>query len=194
RPAPHEAALRLRRSGPSARARRRAKTGRAPGRKDGAFGEPRGGRVFILLVREPTTRVRVVSIRGRRSRLRVHRAASSLARRFRPASRTARIRMTSSQPLRWVPATLAACALLVSPATGQTIRSPYRYLAHRQAGGLLAGYIAADRGQVELGPGSGPVLGGRYTIRLSGPFAAEAEAAFFPTSRYVLRVVPDTVA
>src|SRR5690606_29299151 len=99
--------------------------------------------------------------------------------------------MAFRQALRWTLATVVACALLPAPAAGQTIRSPYRHLEETQAGGLFAGYVAADRGSLELGPGSGPIFGGRYGIRISGPFTAEGEVAFLPTSRYVVDLVTD---
>lgn len=104
--------------------------------------------------------------------------------------------MTSRQSFRWIPAVLAACALASSPAPGasQQIRSPYRYLEQRQAGGLFAGYLGTDRGRFEFGPGPGPVLGGRYGIRLSGPFTIEGEAAYVPTSRFVIGLDQDTIA
>ncbi len=99
--------------------------------------------------------------------------------------------MASRQALRWTLVTIAAFALLATPAVGQTIRSPYRHLERTQSGGLFAGYVATDRGSLELGPGSGPIFGGRYGIRLSGPFAVEGEVAFLPTSRYVVDLEND---
>lgn len=99
--------------------------------------------------------------------------------------------MASWQAFRWTPAAIAACLLLAAPAAGQTIRSPYRYLEETQTGSLFAGYIAADRGSLELGPGSGPAFGARYSIRIGGPFNVEGEAAFMPTSRHVVGLEED---
>lgn len=99
--------------------------------------------------------------------------------------------MTSKQRLRRMLATVSAVALLATPAAGQTIRSPYRHLEHSQAGGLFLGYVVTDRGSLELGPGSAPVFGARYGIRLSGPFTVEGEAAFVPTSRRVVDLETD---
>src|SRR5690606_2531270 len=104
---------------------------------------------------------------------------------------TIRDRMTSKQRLRRMLATVSAVALLATPAAGQTIRSPYRHLEHSQAGGLFVGYVVTDRGSLELGPGSAPVFGARYGIRLSGPFTVEGEAAFVPTSRRVVDLETD---
>ncbi|HEY8470706.1 MAG TPA: hypothetical protein VIL18_13730 [Longimicrobiales bacterium] len=104
--------------------------------------------------------------------------------------------MTSRQSSRWIAAVLAACALASAPApgAGQQIRSPYRFLEQTQAGGLFVGYLGTDRGRFDLGPGPGPLLGGRYGIRLSGPFTIEGEAAFLPTSRFVIGLDQDTIA
>jgi hypothetical protein len=104
--------------------------------------------------------------------------------------------MTSRQSSRWLAAVLAACALVATPApgAGQQIRSPYRFLEKTQAGGLFVGYLGADRGQFDLGPGSSPLFGARYGIRLSGPFTIEGEASFLPTSRFVIGLDQDTVA
>jgi len=99
--------------------------------------------------------------------------------------------MASRQVLQWALATVAAVALFATPALGQQIRSPYRHLERTQAGGLLAGYVATDRGSLELGPGSGPIFGGRYGIRLTGPFTVEGEVGFMPTSRNVVDLVSD---
>lgn len=71
-------------------------------------------------------------------------------------------------------------------AVAQRIETPYRFFEETQAGGLTVGYISTDKGSIGLGPNSGPVFGGRYHIRLSGPFFIEAEALYFPTTRAVL--------
>lgn len=77
--------------------------------------------------------------------------------------------------------------LLVSAgtATAQTITSPYRYVDERQSVSVYGGYLITDQGDLELGPESGPVGGARYSIRLGGPFHAEARAMYFPTTRLV---------
>lgn len=83
-----------------------------------------------------------------------------------------------------------AVALPCTEAASQTIRSPYRFLETSQAIGGTAGYVFTSKGALELGPKSAAYFGGRYGIRISGPFSAEAEVAFMPSTRMVW----DTVA
>lgn len=96
-------------------------------------------------------------------------------------------------------AALAAAGLVLAgtrPAAAQRIPSPYRFVDETQSAGAFIGYIWTDRGTVDLGPESGPVFGGRYSIRLSGPFTLEGEALLFPTSRAVIgleEVAGDTI-
>jgi hypothetical protein len=75
---------------------------------------------------------------------------------------------------------------MAAPALAQRIDTPYRFFDHTQAAGLTAAYISTDKGSVGLGPESGMAFGGRYHIRLSGPFYIEGEALYFPTTRAVL--------
>jgi opacity protein-like surface antigen len=76
-----------------------------------------------------------------------------------------------------------------SLAAAQRIDTPYRFFEQRQAAGLFAGHISTDKGAIGLGPESGAAFGGRYHIRMSGPFFLEAEALYFPTTRAVLDTV-----
>ncbi len=69
--------------------------------------------------------------------------------------------------------------------SAQAINSPYRFVDEKQAGGPFAGYIVTTEGAVGLAPKSGPLVGGRYTIRLSGPFVVEAEVGYFNSARPV---------
>ncbi|HET9440767.1 MAG TPA: outer membrane beta-barrel protein [Longimicrobiales bacterium] len=75
------------------------------------------------------------------------------------------------------------------PALGQRIDTPYRFFEETQGIGLTAAYISTDKGSIGLGPESGVAFGGRYHIRLSGPFFVEAEALYFPTTRAVFDTV-----
>lgn len=76
--------------------------------------------------------------------------------------------------------------LAAGPAFAQRIDTPYRFFEEKQAAGVTVGYISTDKGSLGLGPESGIAFGGRYHIRLSGPFFVEAEALYFPTTRAVL--------
>lgn len=71
------------------------------------------------------------------------------------------------------------------PATAQVIPSPYRHVETKQSLNLFGGYPMTDEGTLELGPRSRAVAGLRYTIRLGGPFSAEASATYFPSTRSV---------
>ncbi len=77
---------------------------------------------------------------------------------------------------------LLVCA---SSTRAQTIPSPYRYVDERQSISVFGGYLATDAGRLDLGPESSPLFGARYSIRLGGPFDAEARATFIPTTRTV---------
>lgn len=68
--------------------------------------------------------------------------------------------------------------------------SPYRFLETNQGAGVFAGYLATSEGSIGFGPSSAPMFGGRYGIRVSGPFMVEAELAYIPSTRMVLDTVP----
>lgn len=72
--------------------------------------------------------------------------------------------------------------------------SPYRFLDTSQGTGLFAGYLATSEGSIGLGPTSAAIFGGRYGIRVSGPFVVEAELGYIPSSRAVLDTVPSDTA
>jgi opacity protein-like surface antigen len=86
-------------------------------------------------------------------------------------------------------AVAVATALLASSAAAQRIDSPYRFIDTNQFAGLFAGHVAAESGRVGVGPTAGPVFGGRWAIRVSGPFSVGGEVSYMPTTR----VVRDTV-
>lgn len=80
----------------------------------------------------------------------------------------------------------AFLAVLVQPGMAQVIRSPYGFVEDRQALVFFAGYIVTNRGQADLGPGSGPLQGLRYTIRpAAGPVELETQVGWFPAERKV---------
>jgi hypothetical protein len=85
---------------------------------------------------------------------------------------------------------LALDATLGSAAAAQTIASPYRFVETSQTVGITGGYAYASEGALDLGPAPALYLGARYAIRISGPFTAEGELGFVPTTRMVW----DTVA
>lgn len=85
---------------------------------------------------------------------------------------------------------LVVLMLVPAVATAQVVRSPYRYVDEAQSLSLFGGYMVTDEGKLGLGPESGVTVGLRYTLRIGGPFTAEATASYFPTTRSVF----DTVA
>jgi hypothetical protein len=87
---------------------------------------------------------------------------------------------------------LPLLALLIVPgvAAAQNIDSPYRFLDTRQAVGVFAGQLLTSRGALGLGPRSGPILGVRYDLGISGPFVLEADLGWFAKSRAVQDTVP----
>ncbi len=88
-----------------------------------------------------------------------------------------------------LPASLALFLLAAGRGEAQDIPSPYRYVESTQSAGAFAGWLATGTGDNEIGPHSGPLLGGRYTVRLSGPLSGEVGFAASPTQRTVRRRV-----
>jgi len=82
---------------------------------------------------------------------------------------------------------LAAVLLLAPRGEAQTVPSPFRYIELTQSASGYAGWLLTDRGEPEIGPHSGPIVGGRYTVRLSGPLSGEVGLAASPGERTVLR-------
>jgi hypothetical protein len=76
--------------------------------------------------------------------------------------------------------------LFPSSLQAQRIDSPYRWIERGMSAGAFAGFISTGTGAIEIGPTNGPVAGGRFSIRLGGPFAGEAELGYMPTTRPVL--------
>jgi hypothetical protein len=130
-----------------------------------------------------------------RSFLRVSRGAVYLAALFAlNASVTSRMIVNLGQSVVRVAATTGLLIFALSGSVaGQRIDSPYRFVDTKQSAGLFGGYIFASEGSIGLGPESGPVFGGRYGIRLSGPFTIEADIGYFPSTRAVLDTVPGEV-
>lgn len=82
-------------------------------------------------------------------------------------------------------AALVVALVLALPAVAgaQTIPSPYRFIEHGQDLGAFAGWVATDRGTVDLGPKSGFGAGLEYSFRINDPMALSARIAYLPTAR-----------
>jgi hypothetical protein len=81
-----------------------------------------------------------------------------------------------------------AAALLnaVGSLRGQSIPSPYRFIETAQEAGPFFGAAQASPGELNLGPQSGPLVGMRYGIDVSGPFGLEGAVSYLPTTRVVI--------
>jgi hypothetical protein len=86
-----------------------------------------------------------------------------------------------------VSAFIALVALLLpAPAMGQIVPSPYSFIDSRHEAGILVGALSENRGELDLGPGGGPIVGGFYGIKLGGAFGFEAQAFVLDTDRRVV--------
>lgn len=74
----------------------------------------------------------------------------------------------------------------VSGAKAQTIESPYRFIDKKRDLGLFVSYMFTDRGTADLGPSSGPLAGGEFSLRLSNPINLGVYVAYFPSERDVI--------
>src|SRR5690606_3781486 len=74
---------------------------------------------------------------------------------------------------------------VAGPLEAQRIDSPYRFVLHSQMVNVYAGHLSTSAAEIDLGPQSGPTIGGRYSIRLGGAFDGEADLSLTPTNRLV---------
>jgi opacity protein-like surface antigen len=91
---------------------------------------------------------------------------------------------------------LAAAAALpfsASPAAGQRIDSPYRFLDHGQFLGVYGGHVGVQEGRIGIGPEAAPILGVNWALRVSGPFAIGVDVGYISTTRTVRDTVFDAV-
>jgi hypothetical protein len=81
-------------------------------------------------------------------------------------------------------------------ATGQEIRSPYRFIDTKQFAGAYGGYVFTSPGRLETGPLDAPTVGVRWGMHVSGPFLLIADVGYMPSTRAVRDTVflsPDSV-
>lgn len=79
-------------------------------------------------------------------------------------------------------------------AAAQSIASPYRFIETQQEVSVFAGALSAETGPLGMGPSPPSIFGGRWGIRVSGPFVFEVEGAYLPATRSVVdtaRVDPE---
>lgn len=79
-----------------------------------------------------------------------------------------------------------AGSLFPDSARSQSIPSSYRFLETRQEVDIFVGQKRPGTGRFGYGPGTGPTLGARYAVNISGPFAIEGVATYQPTERAII--------
>jgi hypothetical protein len=86
--------------------------------------------------------------------------------------------------------TTLACVGVAAPLAAQVghvpQRSPYIDLEYRQEASLFGGYYNAGTDQAGVAPGSGPMVGLRYDLRLGGPAALTTKLAYVKSERDVI--------
>ena len=89
-----------------------------------------------------------------------------------------------------VAGSMIACSVVATPMAAQIghvpQRSPYADLEFRQEATLFAGYYSAGEDKVGVAPGSGPMLGVRYDLRLGGPASLTSKFAYVQGQRNVI--------
>jgi hypothetical protein len=83
-----------------------------------------------------------------------------------------------------------ACTVTAAPVAAQIghipQRSPYVDLEYRQEATLFGGYYNAGTDHVGVAPGSGPMFGVRYDLRLGGPASLTTKFAYVAGQRTVI--------
>lgn len=72
-----------------------------------------------------------------------------------------------------------------------SIDTPYRWIDRGVRVGLVGGWVSADRGRSNLGPGPTEAVGLRSRLRLAGPISLEAGTAFGNADRFVVDPRPE---
>lgn len=81
---------------------------------------------------------------------------------------------------------VVGAALAAPQLSAQTVQSHYRHLENRQSMTFFGGQLFTDQGKLGLGPKTDQAFGARYSIRLGGPFVAEASGTYLPGTRAVM--------
>lgn len=71
-------------------------------------------------------------------------------------------------------------------ADGEQIDTPYRWIQRSLRVGVFGGYLSADRGRFELGPGPTPILGARARARISSPISLELGFGYGSSDRFAV--------
>ncbi len=75
-----------------------------------------------------------------------------------------------------------------APAGADTLEidTPYRWIQRSFRVGAFGGWVSADRGVSELGPGSTVIAGARTRARISSPISLEASVGYGSSDRFVV--------
>ncbi|MFQ5688837.1 MAG: outer membrane beta-barrel protein [Gemmatimonadota bacterium] len=68
----------------------------------------------------------------------------------------------------------------------EQIDSPYRWIERGFRVGVYGGYVAANRGKLDFGPGSAATIGARLRTRVSSPLSLEIGLAAGSANRHVI--------
>jgi hypothetical protein len=86
--------------------------------------------------------------------------------------------------------TTLACSAVASVLEAQVghvpQRSPYIDLEYRQEASVFGGYYNAGTDLVGVAPGSGPMFGVRYDLRLGGPASLTSKLAYVSSKRTII--------
>ena len=80
---------------------------------------------------------------------------------------------------------LAVAFLNTIPAVAQVISSPYKFIEDRQAGRLFFGQANIHSGQLDIGPRTASIIGGRYGINVGSSITIEVNANRYKSTRSV---------
>ena len=85
--------------------------------------------------------------------------------------------------------TISCLATVLMPASAfaqqESIDSSYRWIDRSMRAGLYAGYVFTSRGNLDQGPGSSPIIGGRFRARLSSPLTFEVSVGYGSSDLWV---------
>ncbi len=87
---------------------------------------------------------------------------------------------------------LASWSLPGNSAAQERIETSYDWIERGRRVTVFGGHIAADRGSLDIGPGSSSVLGARFRTRVSSPLSLEIGFGLGNTQRFVIDPRLDT--
>ena len=80
---------------------------------------------------------------------------------------------------------LFSIGMVRSPASAQTIPSPYTYIENHQELAFFVGKSNIDAGKLELGPRDSDTFGARYSVGLGGAISIDISGTLFKSTRLI---------